>query len=225
VLQEFYVTVTRKLGKPLRRQTARPSEMSWRPTPPGRCTVPNDVVFASQLEERHQLSFWDGLIVVSALRSGAGELLTEDLRDGQSLDGLLVVNPFRVVRGARQASHSRRGSSVRASFLADSLRTPSRRSSAVSRPRMHNRAMAEPDVDPIRVRRARIARAVSLAQRVGYTLWLVAIVVFVIGAATTFRPAMVTIVIGCLAVGSALLAPSIVISYGVRAAEREDRRG
>ena len=88
---------------------------------------------------------------------------------------------------------------------------------------MHNLGMAEPDDDPVRVRRTKIARAVGLAQRVGYSLWLVAIVVFVIGAATSFRPAMVTIVIGCLAVGSALLAPSIVISYGVRAAEREDR--
>jgi hypothetical protein len=90
---------------------------------------------------------------------------------------------------------------------------------------MHNLGMPEPDDDPVRVRRAKIARAVSLAQRVGYSLWLVAIVVFLVGAVTRFRPAMVTIVIGCLAVGSGLLAPSIVISYGVRAAEREDRDG
>ena len=75
----------------------------------------------------------------------------------------------------------------------------------------------------MRARRAKIARWVALAQRIGYTLWLVAIVVFFVGAATTFRPAMVTVVIGCLAVGSALLAPSIVISYGVRAADREER--
>ena len=61
------------------------------------------------------------------------------------------------------------------------------------------------------------------AQRVGYSLWLVAIVVFVAGAATDFRPAMVTIVIGCLAAGSALLAPAIVIGYGVKAADRADR--
>ena len=63
----------------------------------------------------------------------------------------------------------------------------------------------------------------ALGQRIGYTLWLVAIVVFFVGAATSFRPAMVTVVVGCLAVGSALLAPSIVISYGVRAADREAR--
>ena len=79
------------------------------------------------------------------------------------------------------------------------------------------------DDDPVRVRRARIARLVAFGQRIGYTLWLVAIVVFFVGAATSFRPVMVTVVIGCLAAGSALLAPSIVISYGVRAADREDR--
>ncbi len=81
----------------------------------------------------------------------------------------------------------------------------------------------ERDGDPVLARRARIGRLVGLGQRVGYGLWLVAIVVFVVGAATHFRPAMVTVVIGCLGLGSAVLAPSIVISYGVRAADREDR--
>lgn len=83
--------------------------------------------------------------------------------------------------------------------------------------------MATPDDDPVRARRARISRLVALGQRIGYALWLVAIVVFFVGAATRFHPAMVTVVIGCLAAGSALLAPSIVISYGVRAADREER--
>ncbi|CAA9252301.1 MAG: hypothetical protein AVDCRST_MAG10-2314 [uncultured Acidimicrobiales bacterium] len=83
----------------------------------------------------------------------------------------------------------------------------------------------QPDDDPVLTRRAQIGRLVALGQKVGYSLWLVAIVVFVVGAVTGFRPAMVTIVIGCLAAGSALLAPSIVISYGVRAADRDERRG
>ena len=81
----------------------------------------------------------------------------------------------------------------------------------------------EPRDDPVLARRARIGRTVALGQRIGYGLWLVAIVVFVVGAIVGFEPAMVTIVIGCLAAGSALLAPSIVISYGVRAADRADR--
>ena len=83
----------------------------------------------------------------------------------------------------------------------------------------------QPDGDPVLARRAQIGRLVALGQKIGYSLWLVAIVVFVVGAATGFRPAMVTVVIGCLAAGSALLAPSIVISYGVRAADRDERRG
>ena len=85
--------------------------------------------------------------------------------------------------------------------------------------------VADPSDDPVLVRRARISRMVTMAQRIGYSLWLVAIVVFVIGATTEFRPAMVTIVVGCLLAGSALLAPSIVIGYGVRAADRVDRGG
>ncbi|MFP5318392.1 MAG: PIN domain-containing protein [Acidimicrobiia bacterium] len=93
VLQEFYVTVTRKLTKPLRRQTARDVVSTYAAWPVHRPDV-DDVLAASRLEERHHLSFWDALIVVSARRSGAEELLTEDLQDGQRLDGLLIVNPF-----------------------------------------------------------------------------------------------------------------------------------
>ena len=85
--------------------------------------------------------------------------------------------------------------------------------------------MADPSDDPVLVRRARISRIVGIAQRVGYGLWLVAIVVFVIGAATEFRPYMPTLVVGCLIAGSVLLAPAIVIGYGVRAADRVDRGG
>ncbi len=72
-------------------------------------------------------------------------------------------------------------------------------------------------------RRAQMGRLARTGKRIGYSLWLVAIVTFTLGMVTTFRPVMTTIVIGCLAVGSALLAPSIVVAYGVRAADREDR--
>jgi len=68
-----------------------------------------------------------------------------------------------------------------------------------------------------------MGRLAHTGKRVGYSLWLVAIVTFTVGMATTFRPVMTPVVIGCLAAGSALLAPSIVIAYGVRAADREER--
>jgi hypothetical protein len=76
--------------------------------------------------------------------------------------------------------------------------------------------------DPIRARRARMAGLARAGKRAGYTLFLVAIVAFVVGAATGFPRVLVQVVIWSLAVGSALLAPAIVVAYGVKAAERED---
>jgi hypothetical protein len=81
--------------------------------------------------------------------------------------------------------------------------------------------MANP-ADPVRARRARMGRLASAGKRAGYGLYLVAIVAFVTAAASDFPDALVTTVVAALAVGSLVLAPSIVIGYGVRAAERED---
>lgn len=47
-----------------------------------------------KLQDRYQLSFLDSLIVAAAKTAACGFLLTEDLRDGQKLDGVEVVNPF-----------------------------------------------------------------------------------------------------------------------------------
>ena len=94
VLQEFYVTVTRKVSRPLPRITARGIVATYRVWPLHRPDV-DDILTASELEERYHLSFWDALIVVAAQRSGARRLLTEDLQDGQRFDELEVVSPFR----------------------------------------------------------------------------------------------------------------------------------
>ncbi len=94
VLQEFYVTVTRKLGRLLSPRSAREVVATYRAWPVHRPDV-DDVVAATELEERHHLSFWDSLIIVSARRSGAHTLLTEDLQEGRRFDELEVVSPFR----------------------------------------------------------------------------------------------------------------------------------
>lgn len=73
------------------------------------------------------------------------------------------------------------------------------------------------------VRRRQIARAAELGQRAGYGLFGLAIVVFVVGFVVGFTPAVVTLVVGALVVGSVLLAPAIVAGYAVKAADREDR--
>ena len=77
--------------------------------------------------------------------------------------------------------------------------------------------------DPVRARRARIARWVELGQRVGYGLFGLAVVTFVVGFAVGFDGAFVGVVVTCLLLGSIVLAPSIVLGYAVKAAEREDR--
>lgn len=93
VLQEFYVTVTRKLPKPLAQQTARKIIDTYRAWPVHRPQV-SDVTLASELEERHKLSFWDALVITSAQQSEAQSLLSEDLQDGQRFGELVIVNPF-----------------------------------------------------------------------------------------------------------------------------------
>jgi predicted nucleic acid-binding protein len=93
VLQEFYSTVTRKLRSAITRDIAREllrDYSSWVIQP----LTAEDVVAASLLEQRHQLSFWDALIVQAALLAGATKLLSEDLQHGHSIGGVRIENPF-----------------------------------------------------------------------------------------------------------------------------------
>lgn len=81
------------------------------------------------------------------------------------------------------------------------------------------------DADPIAARRARIGLLAARARRAGYGLFAVAVAVFLAGLAAGLDDLVTVVVVGCLALGSALLAPAIVVGYGVAAAERDDRRG
>lgn len=94
VLHEFYVTVTQKLRPGLSRPVAQAEVrglLSWRPVPPDEAVLER----AWHVEERFGLSFWDSLIVAAAQAASCSHLLTEDLQDGQQLDGVQVMNPFR----------------------------------------------------------------------------------------------------------------------------------
>jgi predicted nucleic acid-binding protein len=91
VLQEFFVIATRKLGLASEHVRARMENLA-------RLDVvllrPEIILSAVDLHNRHQLSFWDALIVRAAAIAGCGKLLSEDLQHGQSIDGVLVENPF-----------------------------------------------------------------------------------------------------------------------------------
>jgi ABC-type molybdate transport system permease subunit len=77
--------------------------------------------------------------------------------------------------------------------------------------------------DPIRARRARIAKWVEIGKRAGYLALLVAIVGFFAGLALDFPSWTVVALVGGLIVACVVLPLPIVLGYAVRAAEREDR--
>ncbi len=77
--------------------------------------------------------------------------------------------------------------------------------------------------DPIRRRRAQVARWTLLANRVGYVLLAVAVALFFAALIVGFSATMATLVIVALVAACVLLAPSIVLGYAVKAAERDDR--
>lgn len=93
VLQEFYVVATRKLTPAMTRREAREIVglyASW----PVIQVDPPLILGASELEERHKLSFWDALIVEAARRAGATRLVSEDLQAGRTISGVRIENPF-----------------------------------------------------------------------------------------------------------------------------------
>lgn len=47
------------------------------------------------IHNRYGLSIWDSQIVAAALAGGCRTLYSEDLQDGQRIETLTVVNPFR----------------------------------------------------------------------------------------------------------------------------------
>jgi predicted nucleic acid-binding protein len=91
VLQEYFVTVTRKLSlnvRIARRKVELLSEFD--------VAAPdvNDILAAIDLHRLHDINFWDALIIRSAKQSGCSILLTEDMQGQREVDGLRIVNPF-----------------------------------------------------------------------------------------------------------------------------------
>jgi predicted nucleic acid-binding protein len=93
VLQEFYVNVTRKVTNPLPTEAAAQiiADLSvWKVHSPRT----EDVLDAIRLQKRYQISFWDAMILVSALKLGCNVLWPEDLNPGQVYDQVEVQSPF-----------------------------------------------------------------------------------------------------------------------------------
>lgn len=87
----------------------------------------------------------------------------------------------------------------------------------------HHVSQNQMNNDPVRAKRAQVAKWTLLANRIGYLFFALAISAFVMAFAIGFKGPLVTLVTVSLVIGSILLAPSIVLGYAVKAAEREDR--
>jgi predicted nucleic acid-binding protein len=93
VLNELYVTLTRKLKNQLNESEAWDvvsALFAWDPLPPGR-----DVLMrAREIQTRYGISWWDSLIVAAAQAQDCAALLSEDLQHGMNFGGVTVQNPF-----------------------------------------------------------------------------------------------------------------------------------
>lgn len=91
IMQEYFAAATKRLGLSPERARIRVERLN-------RLDVvlirPELIVGAIDLCRLYSLSFWDALVVRSASAAGCGRLLSEDLQDGQTIDGVRIENPF-----------------------------------------------------------------------------------------------------------------------------------
>lgn len=98
VLQEYFVVATRKLGLPAESVQKKIEILS------SMAVIVVDVehiVEAIKLHRLYGFSFWDCLVLRCAKAAGCRRLLSEDLQQGRSIEGVTIENPF---AGAQPAS-------------------------------------------------------------------------------------------------------------------------
>ena len=93
ILNEFVAVARRKLNKSwLDIHRALDILLVFCPEP-----VPTTIAthnHAVRIAERYGYSIFDSLVIAAALESGAGTLYSEDMQDGQTIEGLTIRNPF-----------------------------------------------------------------------------------------------------------------------------------
>jgi predicted nucleic acid-binding protein len=93
VLNEFYVTVTRKLNPSVDAETAWDEVLAltaWNPQPTDRELLK----IARDIERRYRTNWWDALIVAAAQAQQCTLLISEDFQDGMGFGQVTVRNPF-----------------------------------------------------------------------------------------------------------------------------------
>jgi predicted nucleic acid-binding protein len=93
VLQELYVSITKKVPRPIGSDPAKAiiqDLLQWK-------VMVNDgrsILEAVEIQERYRYGFWDALVIQAAIKGGADVLLSEDFESGRLIDGVRIRNPF-----------------------------------------------------------------------------------------------------------------------------------
>jgi len=91
VLQEYFVTVTRKLHLDPRIASRKVELIAEFDVASPEVA---DILAAIDLHRLHGVSFWDALVLRAAKQAGCSILLAEDVQGNREIDGLQIVNPF-----------------------------------------------------------------------------------------------------------------------------------
>jgi predicted nucleic acid-binding protein len=94
VLAEFYVVATSRTKLKLTHEEAVQLLTSIAHIPT--CPITRELVMeAVALRQRYQISYWDAAIIAAAKEMGCATVYSEDLNDGQTYDGVTIINPFK----------------------------------------------------------------------------------------------------------------------------------
>lgn len=92
-LQEFFNVSVKKLKR--NKSTVQKDVTDFADVFPVHINTVKDILTAITISIKNQLSFYDSLIIAAAKAEGCEIVYSEDLNDGQEMDGVKIVNPFR----------------------------------------------------------------------------------------------------------------------------------
>jgi predicted nucleic acid-binding protein len=93
VINEWFVTITKKIKTPLSVKVAREEIVLLRALEIVELSY-EMILQSIDLQTSHKISFWDSLIVSAAQVSECHTLYSEDMQDGKKIGSLKIVNPY-----------------------------------------------------------------------------------------------------------------------------------
>ena len=91
-LCEFFSVVTRTFG--IEASAAAAFVEGWRSVMLVEAATPDDLSQAMRAVALHRIGFWDAMLWATVRRAGVQTLLREDFQDGQTIEGVHILNPF-----------------------------------------------------------------------------------------------------------------------------------